>query len=127
MNKGDPLNEHEWLLRRGYFPDKKYIRKDFTISDTVFQPNIRDELKLSVDIERFTTYERTILDPKKFRICKIQAQDAYQLGLECIYDPLQRGENTHENNAHALICGFEKDDLVLPGLLARRAIIVEYP
>ncbi len=128
MQKGDRLNDREWLLRRGWYPSNKHIRRDKTIAATAFQPRHGDDLQLSVNLERLTELAWFIQDPARFRICRIQAETVHKFGLTCVYDPISPSENDPAGNAgHALICGFEPDDLVVPELLARHAMFVDYP
>jgi hypothetical protein len=117
MKKGDRLDDNEYLLRRVYRSDKRYIdKKTGRPTSRAFVPRPKDEGKLSVDIERLTTYEKAVMDSKRFVLFGFLAQLAYSLGLNCIYDPIDK-----ENIAHALVTGFPVDDESIPGILARKA------
>ena len=117
MKKGDSLNGNENLLRRVYRSDRRYIdRKTGRPTSRAFAPRPKDNGKLSVDIERLTTYEKAVMDLKRFVLFGFLAELAYSLGLSCIYDPIDK-----ENIAHALVTRFPVDDESIPGIIARRA------
>lgn len=127
-NKGDKLEDSETLLRRVYRKDKRYIDpKTGRPSSRAFSPRPKDEGKLSVDIERLTTYEKAISDPTKFMLFSFFAELPHQLGLECIYDPKIDAENNFENLAHSLVIGFEEEDESIPGILSRKVKQIDYP
>lgn len=121
MNKGDRLNNDEILLRRAYRTDKKYRDPVGRPTSRAFSPRPKDEGKLSVDIERLTTYKDSILDPIKFILYQFPSSLAFSLGLDCTYDPLPH------NTAHSLITGFDSEDEAIPGIIARKAVEVNYP
>jgi hypothetical protein len=127
MKKGDLISTEEILLRRVYFTDKHYIKPDGTLSSRAFAPRPKDEGKLSVDIERLTTYEKAILDVNKFRLYQIKAEIAYSIELKCIYDPLTLEDNNVANLAHSLIVGFEEEDEAKSAILAKNATKIDYP
>ncbi len=58
-----------------------------------------DENGLSVDIERLTTHEASIMDRTKFRLFALSAKFTSSLGLANLHDPQP------DNYAHALITG----------------------
>ena len=117
MKKGDSLDKDEHLLRRVYRSDKIFIdKKTGRPTSRAFAPRPKDNGKLSVEIERLTKYENAIVDPNRFVLFKFLAEVAYDLGLNCIYDPIE-----NENLAHALVTGFPDDDESVPGILARNA------
>ena len=123
--KGDKIKDDETLLRRVYRSDKRYIDKNTgRPTSRAFAPRPKDEGKLSVDIERLTSYEKAILDSKKFVLFSIISKTPHNLGLECIYDPLI-GEKS--NIAHTLIVGFKNDDESIPGILSRKCKRVSVP
>jgi hypothetical protein len=128
MKSGERLEDAEWLLRRGFSPDKKYISKDFHINSRAFAPREKDEGKLSVDIERLTTHEHAIQDAARFRLCRIQAKVPHSIGLLGTYDPIAAtSEAENGNPAHALISGFDAFDDSLPAILAKNAVVVDIP
>ncbi|HMQ46317.1 MAG TPA: hypothetical protein PKA00_01615 [Saprospiraceae bacterium] len=83
----------------------------------------KDDGKLSVDIASKTTPEISIIDSKKISLWGFKAKVPFDIGLRCIYDPIQ--ENGYANLAHAIIVGFQEEDEALPGILARAAIKVK--
>ncbi len=122
MNKGDQVDSQETLLRRVYRSDKRYIdKKTGRPTSRAFAPRPKDNGKLSVDIERLTTYKKAIIDSNRFVLFAFLAEIAYQLGLNCIYEPINGF-----NPAHALITGFPDDDESIPGILARQAYRVHF-
>lgn len=126
MNKGDKLNSEEILLRRVYRKDKRYINPQTGRPvSRAFSPSPKDSGKLSVNIERLTTYEKSVVDSIKFTLFKFPASLAFELGLDCIYDPIETPEEY--NPAHSLIIGIDSEDESIPGILARKAVEVVYP
>ncbi len=126
MNKGDKIGEDENLLRRVYKLDKRYRDpKTGRPSSRAFAPRPKDNGKLSVDIERLTSFEKSILDPLRFVLYRISTTLIIDLGLECIYDPISNKE--YENLAHSLVVGFKEEDESIPGILARKAVYITYP
>ena len=126
MKKGDKVSVEELLLRRVYKSDKRY-RHPITgrPSSRAFAPRPRDEGKLSVDIESLTTLEKAINDPIRFVLYRISTALVYRLGLDCIYDPIQ--SETMENLAHAIVIGFKENDESVPGILARKSELINFP
>lgn len=123
MKKGDSLDSKENLLRRVYRTDRRYIdKKTGRPTSRAFAPRPKDNGKLSVDIERLTTYEKAAIDINKFMLFAFLAETAYNLGLKCIYDPIN-----DKNIAHALITGFPANDESIPGILARQSKRVQHP
>ncbi len=125
LQKGDRIPEHDFLLRRVYAHDKRYVKPDGTLSSRAFAPRPKDEGKLSVDVERLTTYDRAIKDEKKFLLYRIQAVNAYDIELDCTFDPNPPEDTT--NDAHALIIGFPSDDESKPAILAQKAARIPKP
>ncbi len=118
MTKGDKLDLGETLLRRVYRSDKRYIdRKTGRPTSRSFVPRPKDDGKLSVDIERLTTYEKAIDDSERFVLFSFFSDLAYKLGLNCIYDPVK-----NINIAHAIITGFPNEDESISGILARSSV-----
>lgn len=113
-------NEHN-LLRRFIHPNPPnftYLKDDGTICSTCFQLR-SGEQGLSVDIEHLTTYEKSIIDRKKYRLLSINAGKVNQLELSTKHDPLP------ENYAHALIKG--NIDKKKSRKLAYFSVVVPYP
>lgn len=86
------------LLRRVQFLDPNFIKPDGTPASSSFSLK-KDELGLSVDIERLTTYADSIQDRSRFRLFALDAHFVISLGLENHHDPKL------DNYAHALITG----------------------
>lgn len=126
MTSGDRLGDDENLLRRIYRADKKYRDpRTGKPSSRAFAPRPKDNGKLSVDIERLTSFEKSIIDPIKFALYRITTSLVHQLELVSIYDPIDTPE--YKNHAHALIIGFDDEDESIPGILARKSEYVDYP
>lgn len=114
MRKGDTVPEKETLLRRVYRHDKNYIdRRTGRPTSRAFAPRPKDNGKLSVAIKSMTSFQEAIVNAEKYRLFNILAKLVYELGLTCIYDPIDN------NIAHALITGFDPEDESVPGILAR--------
>jgi hypothetical protein len=92
------IQDEDRLLRRVPHTDPNYIKPDGTLSSFAFSLK-KNEEGLSVNIERLTTYEATILDKSRFRLYVLSASEPRSLGLDCLHDPKP------ENDAHALITG----------------------
>ena len=92
------IHESDRLLRRIQFLDPNFIKPDGTPSSASFSLR-KGENGLSVDLERLTTYEKSITDRFKFRLFSIEASETKSLGLDNQHDPQL------ENYAHTLIIG----------------------
>lgn len=126
MNTGDSVSVDETLFRRVYRQDKRYRDpKTGRPSSRAFAPRPKDDGKLSVDIESMISLENAIIDPIKFILYKFSVALVNDLGLDCVYDPITNGE--FQNLAHALVVGFDEEDESVPGILARKAELVDYP
>lgn len=115
MNRVDDTDK---LLRRVPFTNPSYIKPDGSITSLAFKLK-KHENGLSVDIERRTTYDRSVLDRTRFRLYRLEAAFPRSLGLECLHDPLP------DNEAHALITGEFTD--AVSRRLARCAELVPDP
>ena len=114
MQQGDQISADEILVRRIYRHDKRYIdKKTGRPTSRAFVPRPKDNGKLSVDIKRLTSFYCAIDDQTKYLLFSILSKLVYDLGLSCIYKPLEG------NLAHALIVGFDPEDESVPGILAR--------
>lgn len=92
------IHESDRLLRRIQFLDPNFIKPDGTPSSASFSLR-KGENGLSVDLERLTTYEKSISDKFRFRLFSIEASETKSLGLENRHNPQP------ENYAHTLIIG----------------------
>jgi len=92
------IEDNDRLLRRVLFLHPDFIKPDGTPSSSSFSLKT-GEKGLSVDIERLTNYDRSILDKSRFRLYFLKASFTTQLGLTNQHDPLP------DNYAHALITG----------------------
>ncbi len=99
MTKID-IEDDDFLLRR--FPKDSnfsYVKPDGTLTSLVFKARRKDTDGLSVDVERFTSYKKAIIDSVKYGLCKIQTRIIRNEKLDCIHTPIK------DNPAHALIIG----------------------
>ena len=95
----ETIFDEDFLLRRVPGADPRYIKDDNSISSFAFSKK-KDEDGLSVNLERLTTYENSILDRTRFRLYRIQAGFVRSLeGLDTVHDPLP------DNDSHSLIVG----------------------
>lgn len=92
------ITSEDRLLRRVQFLDPNFIKPDGSPASSSFTLK-KGEDGLSVDVERLTTYEKSIQDINRFRLFALQASFTESLGLENEHDPLP------DNEAHALIKG----------------------
>lgn len=119
MENGDySIQDDDRLLRRAFFKDPQYVREDMTVTSFAFKPRKMDT-GLSVDIERLTTYEKSIQDARRFRLFGVDVLSVKSLGLNCIYCPLE------DNRAHAEIRGKFTNSIC--SKLAKSALLVSYP
>lgn len=95
------ISDDDFVLRRvpTFLPN--YIKPDGTILSLAFSKR-RDEDGLSVDLEKLTTPQTTILDKSRFRLRRINVgvvKNEINDGLDVVYDPIEG------NLAHSLITG----------------------
>lgn len=95
------ISDDDFVLRRvpTFLPN--YIKSDGSVSSLAFSKK-RDEDGLSVDLERLTTPETTIMDKSKFRLRRINVgmvKNEINDGLDVVHDPVDG------NLAHSLITG----------------------
>lgn len=112
------INDEDRLLRRVQFLDPNFIKDDGTPASSSFSLKSGEE-GLSVDLERLTTYARSIQDRSRFRLYALKAGFTSALGLENVHDPLEN------NYAHTLIKGN-----ITRGVsrkLAKNAVRIPYP
>ena len=116
------LNEDR-ALRRIEFLNPDFIKEDGVPASSAFSlkrvENGEWESGISVDIERLTTYEKSIQDIRRFRLFALQVSFVRSIGFECEHDPIPG------NYAHALIKGnFTRS---LQRKLARNSVRIIYP
>lgn len=99
------IENSDFLLRRVPIDKPSYFKQDGTLSSLAFRPSSKNRSELSVDLEKLATYEKSILDPKRFALCKIQASKPRNLSLDCIHAPIE------SNYAHSLIKGKFTDSI----------------
>lgn len=96
--KKEVVSEDDNLLRRVMFLNPSFIKPDGTPASSSFSLK-KGENGLSVDIERLTTHEASILDRTRFRLFALSAKFTNSLSLINQHDPQP------DNYAHALITG----------------------
>nr|NQU94027.1 hypothetical protein [Bacteroidota bacterium] len=116
--KPERILDKDRLLRRIQFLDPNFFKPDGTPASSSFTTKPREN-GLSVDIERMTTYEKSIQDINRFRLFALQCEYIRHLGFECIHDPLVG------NHAHALIAG--QITRTKARKFASHALRIEYP
>lgn len=113
------IEDDDRLLRRVMFRNPNYVREDMTV--TSFALKLRKgESGLSVDIEKLTTYEKSIVDSDKYRLFALVAKDVRSIGLHCDH------RKEKDNYAHAEISGGTLNNRV-SSQLAKFAVYVRYP
>lgn len=129
LKRGDFIPPESYLLRRVFFKDKKHLKPDGTLSSRAFTPRPKkDDGKLSVNLEEYTIdLNEAIQDLEKFRFYKFKANDAYQIGLNCVYDPIEKSDSQDANLAHSYVEGFAENDESRAAILARVAVRVPFP
>lgn len=116
----EEIEDNDTILRRVPYKDPNYIKDDGTLSSLAYTPRKEDK-GLSVNIERLTSYEESILNVRRFRLFAHKAIKFRELKLECEHDPLP------QNKAHALITGINPNNRKIPRKLARSATKINYP
>ena len=112
------IDDGDNLLRRVRFTDPNYIREDMTVTSFAFSLR-KNEVGLSVDLEKLTTHEKSIVDLNSYRLYSIKAGEVREHGLDCIHDPVQ------DNNAHSLIIGQMTNSK--KSQLAKKAKLINFP
>lgn len=114
------IHDQDRLLRRVWYPDPSYVREDMTVTSLAFKlRKSKAETGLSVDIERLTTFQKSITDISKFRLFVLIAGQVRSLGLTCEHKP------EHDNYAHAEITGNISNGIA--SILAKSAVFISYP
>lgn len=116
----EEIEDSDTLLRRVPYKDPKYIKDDGTLSSLAYTPRKQDR-GLSVNIERLTTYEESILNIRRFRLFAHKALKFRELDLECEHNPLPK------NKSHALVIGINPNNRKIPRKLARSARKINFP
>ena len=112
------IKNEDRLLRRAFYKDPSYVRDDMTVTSFAFKLR-KGEEGLSVDIERLTTYEKSITDAERFRLFAITANDVRSVGADCIHKPVE------DNYAHAEILGTNLNKT--SSQLAKLSVFIHYP
>lgn len=118
MEHRKAVDAEEWLYRRSWLPEKKYMNPDGTATSRVFKLRDPDKGELSVDVKSMSTPEISIKDKTKFFLFEIPNQAVLQIAdpkLQTLHDPLADGTN----DAHAAILGMSLEDDISPGVLAK--------
>ena len=114
------LKDEDRLLRRVIFKDPSYVRKDMSVTSFAFKLR-KEEEGLSVDIEKLTTYEKSIISIEKYRLFAVSSKDVRSLELDCIHKPLP------DNYAHAEIYGSALNKNKVCSQLSKFAVYINYP
>jgi hypothetical protein len=94
------IGNEDTLLRRFIIGHPNYMRPDGSVSSFAYEPSSRDTDGISVDLEKLTTLNDSVIDPRKFGLLRIAAGAVRSIPLlDCIHNPI------HENIAHSLITG----------------------
>lgn len=118
--KIEKILDNDHLLRRVRYPNPSYIRDDMTVTPFAFRlRKNQNEITLSVDIERLTTYEKSIQDITQYRLFMVIAKQVRTLGCDCVHTP------EPDNYAHAGINGNITNSIA--SQLAKAAIYINYP
>jgi len=118
--KVEEVLDEDRLLRRVWFPDPSYIRDDMTATPFAFKlRKNKGETGLSVDIDRLTTLDKSIMDAMKFRLFKLVAHEVRVIGCDCIHKP------EPDNYAHAEIIGEITSSV--SSKLAKAAVFINFP
>lgn len=92
------ITDEDRLLRRVDFLNPDFIKPDGTPASSSFSLK-KDEDGLSVDLERLTSHEKSVVSREKYRLFSIDASFTSSLGLVNVHDPKP------DNYAHSLIKG----------------------
>ena len=91
------IRDDDTLLRRVIFADPKYCYTPEGRPTSASFLLRKGEVGLSVDLERLTTHQRAVVDPRKYKLFGFKASVVRVLGLCCWHAPLA------DNRAHSLI------------------------
>ena len=112
------VDSQEWLYRRSWLPEKKYLNPDGSATSRVFKLREKDHGALSVDVKSMTTAEKSVGDKERFFLFELPNKAVLEITeppLKTYHDPLPDGSNA----AHAVITGMTMEDDITPGLLAK--------
>lgn len=126
MDLRQNVESTEWLYRRSWLPEKRYMNPDGTATSRVFKLRESDNGELSVDVKSMTTPQACVKDDSKFFLFELPNQAVLDINsptLSTLHDPLEDGSN----DAHAVIVGMTMEDDITPGLLARASRRVQIP
>lgn len=118
MEERKRVADEEWLYRRSWLPEKRYLNPDGTAHSRVFKLKEKDKGELSVDVKSMTTGEKAVSDKASFFLFELPNEEVLRITesqLITYHDPLEDGTN----DAHAVIVGMTLEDDITPGLLAR--------
>ena len=104
MEERKLVHEDEWLYRRSWLPEKKFLNPDGSATSRVFKLKEKDNGELSVDVKSMTTANIAVLDIGNFFLFEILNKSVMLIKspqLTTYLDPLLNGAN----NAHAVITG----------------------
>lgn len=114
------VSDEDKLLRTVWYPDPRYIRDDMTVTSFAFAlRKNKGETYLSVDLEKFTSYEQSIGDPAKFRLFSLYAGEVRSIGCDCNHMP------EPDNYSHAGITGSITNRI--SSQLSKLAVFVHFP
>jgi len=114
----EEILDSDKLLRQVQSLNPNFIKPDGTPASSSFSLK-RGEDGLSVDVERLSTYEKSVGDRTRFRLFWLLASFTNSIGFINEHDPLE------DNYAHALIKGnFSRKT---SRQLARNAKRIAYP
>ena len=114
----DIIKDDDRVLRRARFTNPGYVRQDMTVTSFAFKLR-KGESGLSVDIERLTTYSKSINDPAQYRLFGVIVVEIKAAGVDCIHKP------EVDNYAHAEIVGNITNSV--SSKLAKAAVYIYYP
>jgi hypothetical protein len=112
------IKEDDRLLRRAIFTDPNHVREDMTVTSFAFKLR-KGEEGLSVDIEKLTTFEQSIINIERYRLFAVLVKDVRSVGLDCYHKPIEG------NYAHAEIVGNNSNSV--RSQLAKSAVYIHYP
>jgi hypothetical protein len=118
MEERKLVHEDEWLYRRSWLPERKFLNPDGSATSRVFKLKEKDNGELSVDVKSMTTANIAVLDKGNFFLFEILNKSVMLIKspqLTTYLDPLLNGVN----NAHAVITGMSLEDEIAPGILAK--------
>jgi len=113
MEERKIVSENEWLYRRYYLPEKRFMNPDGTATSRVFKLREKDKGELSVDVKSMTTAEKSVEDKSKFFLFELPNKAVIEVRnpqLLTYHDAIEDGTN----DAHAVIVGMSINDDINP-------------